>query len=311
MDTTLTRHLPVATCIGCGARSHNAECAEGCTDLPLDLIDVDDLVAIAARVETLEERVAELSEVARALAEDDPVDWAAVQERARAAVLIAVPEAPEADVIEGWGCPRCGRVDAPQQCLWICIRRPGLVADVAVGGRSSGGAVGHRADAGGRLPLQGDARAEERLDRRQIRGRHRREQPQRCCAEGPVAAVNEGDRGVGEGENDASAVGRVDGADKVAGGDQSLHRGRGGRWAESRGGGQCPGRHAASAVHQVEDAQVGAVDAEHPRRGGVDLVGGGAEVRGQLGDPGDGVGRLLRHSKQYTVCGVASTIEGL
>ena len=131
MDTTLTRHLPVATCIGCGARSHNAECADGCTDLPLDLVDVDDLVAIATRAEALEERVAELREVARALVEDDPVDWSAVHERARAAVLIAVPEAPEADVIEGWGCPRCGRVDAPQQCLGICIRRPGLVADVA------------------------------------------------------------------------------------------------------------------------------------------------------------------------------------
>jgi len=131
MDTTLTRHLPVAPCIGCGARSHEAQCADGCTDLPLDLVDVDDLVVIATRAETLEERVAELSEVARALVEDDPVDWAAVQQRARAAVLIAVPEAPEADVIEGWGCPRCGRVDAPQQCLGICIRRPGLVADVA------------------------------------------------------------------------------------------------------------------------------------------------------------------------------------
>ncbi len=131
MDTTLTRHLPVATCIGCGARSHNAECADGCTDLPLDLVDVDDLVAIATRAEALDERVAELREVARALVEDDPVDWSTVHERARAAVLIAVPEAPEVDVIEGWGCPRCGRVDAPQQCLGICIRRPGLVADVA------------------------------------------------------------------------------------------------------------------------------------------------------------------------------------
>ena len=74
MDTTLTRHLPVATCIGCGARSHNAECADGCTDLPLDLVDVDDLVAIATRAEALEERVAELREVARALVEDDRVD---------------------------------------------------------------------------------------------------------------------------------------------------------------------------------------------------------------------------------------------
>ena len=130
MDTTLTRHLPVATCIGCGARSHEAQCADGCTDRPLDLVDVDDLVAIATRAEALEERVAALCETVRALAEDDPVDLTAVQERARAAVLIAVPEAPEADVIEGWGCPRCGRVDGPQQCLGICIRRAGLVADV-------------------------------------------------------------------------------------------------------------------------------------------------------------------------------------
>ena len=142
MDTTLTRHLPVATCIGCGARSNNAECTDGCTDLPLDLVDVDDLVAIATRAEALDERVAELREVARALVEDDPVDWSAVHERARAAVLIAVPEAPEADVIEGWGCPRCGRVDAPQQCLGICIRRPGLVADVTEYARTRGTASG-------------------------------------------------------------------------------------------------------------------------------------------------------------------------
>jgi hypothetical protein len=131
MKTTLTRHLPVATCIGCGARSHEAQCSDGCGDLPLDLVDVDDLVTIATRAEALEERVAELHEVARALVEDDPVDWQAVQERARAAVRIAVPEAPEVDVIEGWGCPRCGRVDAPQPCLGICVRRPGLVADIA------------------------------------------------------------------------------------------------------------------------------------------------------------------------------------
>ena len=131
MDATLTRHLPVATCIGCGARNHEAQCADGCTDLPLDLVDVDDLVAIATRAEALDDRVAELRAIARALVDDDPVDLAAVQERARAAVLIAVPEAPEPEVIEAWGCPRCGRVDAPQPCLGICVRRPGLVADVS------------------------------------------------------------------------------------------------------------------------------------------------------------------------------------
>ena len=131
MQTTLTRHLPVATCIGCGARNHDAQCADGCADLPLDLVDVEDLVAIATRAEALEERVAELRETVSALVADRPVDWTAIQERARAAVLIAVPDAPEVDVIEGWGCTRCGRVDAPQPCLGICIRRPGLVAGAA------------------------------------------------------------------------------------------------------------------------------------------------------------------------------------
>ena len=130
MDTALTRHLPVATCIGCGARSHSAECREGCSDLPLDLVDVDDLVAIATRVEALEGRVAALREVIGALASDESVDWPAVQAGARAAVRMAVPPEPELSVIPAWGCPRCGRIDAPQPCLGICVRRPGLVADV-------------------------------------------------------------------------------------------------------------------------------------------------------------------------------------
>jgi hypothetical protein len=131
MDATLTRHLPVATCIGCGARNHSAECPGGCADLPLDLVDVDDLVAIATRAEALDERIAALREVVSALAADGPVDWPAVQARARAALLVAVPSEPEVDVVEGWGCPRCGRVDAPRPCLGICVRRPGLVADIA------------------------------------------------------------------------------------------------------------------------------------------------------------------------------------
>lgn len=131
MDAILTRHLPVATCIGCGARSHSAECNDGCADLPLDLVDVDDLVAIAARAEALDCRIAELREVVRTLAGDGPTDWPAIQARARAAARMAVPPAPEVDVIQAWGCPRCGRVDAPQPCLGICTRRPGMVADAA------------------------------------------------------------------------------------------------------------------------------------------------------------------------------------
>jgi hypothetical protein len=130
MDTTLTRHLPVATCIGCGARNHSAECPDGCADLPLDLVDVQDLAAIATRAEALEDRAAQLRAVVRGLIAD-AVDWPALKERARAAVLVPVPPQPDVSVIEAWGCPRCGRVDAPQQCLGICVRRSGAVADAA------------------------------------------------------------------------------------------------------------------------------------------------------------------------------------
>ena len=33
--------------------------------------------------------------------------------------------------MQAWGCPACGRVDAPQPCLDVCIRRPVLMADAA------------------------------------------------------------------------------------------------------------------------------------------------------------------------------------
>jgi hypothetical protein len=86
MGSTLTRHLPVATCIGCGARSHSAECSDGCSDRPMDVVDVGDLAAVASRAEDLEERVTELRALARMLASETPLSWPTAQERARAAI---------------------------------------------------------------------------------------------------------------------------------------------------------------------------------------------------------------------------------
>jgi hypothetical protein len=131
MDTTLMRHLPVATCIGCGARSHSADCADGCSDQALVVVDVSDLAAVASPAEDLEMRVAKLRGVARTLASDTPADWPTVQESARAALQLPVPAEPDVQIIQAWGCPECGRIEAPQPCLGICIRRPGLVADAS------------------------------------------------------------------------------------------------------------------------------------------------------------------------------------
>jgi hypothetical protein len=111
------------------ARSHSAECPEGCPDLPLDLVDMDDLVAIATRAEALSDRVAALREIMLTLADAGELDWPTLQARARDTLRLTVPTEPEVGIIAAWGCPHCGRIDAPQPCLGICVRRPGLVAD--------------------------------------------------------------------------------------------------------------------------------------------------------------------------------------
>jgi hypothetical protein len=128
VNDTLTGHLTVATCIGCGARSRAGECPDGCADVALDLVDIVDLADVAERTEALEVRVAALRELALAVAGDQPFAWANVQEQAREAVRLPVPPEPDVAVIEAWGCPRCGRIDAPQPCLGVCVRRPGVVA---------------------------------------------------------------------------------------------------------------------------------------------------------------------------------------
>ena len=131
MRDTLTGHLTVATCIGCGARSRGGECPDGCADVALDLVDIVDLADAAERAEALEARVAALRELALAVAGDAPFAWAEVHERAREAIRLPVPPEPDIAVIEAWGCPRCGRIDAPQPCLGVCVRRPGAVADAS------------------------------------------------------------------------------------------------------------------------------------------------------------------------------------
>ena len=130
MTETLVGHLTVATCIGCGARSRAAECPEGCSDVPLDLVDAGDLQALSAATEAREVRIVALRELAHTLAAGAPVSWTALRDRARAALRLPAPDMPDIEVIQAWGCPRCGRIDAPQPCLGICVRRPGTVADV-------------------------------------------------------------------------------------------------------------------------------------------------------------------------------------
>jgi hypothetical protein len=128
----LPGHLAVSTCIACGARSRAGECADGCEDVPLDLVDVAHVEAAAARLEALEERILALRGLAELLAAGSAVDLDAARSRAlELARLPAAPAATEPDVVQAWGCPDCGRIDAPQPCLGVCVRRPVLMADAS------------------------------------------------------------------------------------------------------------------------------------------------------------------------------------
>jgi len=125
----LREHLPVATCIACGARSRGGECDEGCADIAIDLVDVSDIEALTAHLAASGARTEALREVVERVAEDD---WDGVREQACAALGTPAPgPLPVMTIVEAWGCPACGRIDAPQPCLGVCVRRPVLMADAA------------------------------------------------------------------------------------------------------------------------------------------------------------------------------------
>jgi hypothetical protein len=96
--------------------------------VPLDLVEAGDVDALSDDLAALKARVRALSAVAEAVA----TGGGELRADARAALRLPVPaEQAEALIVEAWGCPVCGRVDAPQPCLGVCIREPVLMEDAA------------------------------------------------------------------------------------------------------------------------------------------------------------------------------------
>jgi hypothetical protein len=126
VTATLGGRLVVAACIGCGARSRNGECPGSCVDVPLDLVDAGAVDALGEHVQALAARVDAL----RALSREPEAPLPVLRHRARSALQAAVaPRDPDVPIWQGWGCTECGRIDAPQPCLGVCLRRPVLTAD--------------------------------------------------------------------------------------------------------------------------------------------------------------------------------------
>ncbi len=141
----LPRRLSIPGCIGCGAMRQYESCAGACRERRLELVsggDYEELTAATAarrvRIEGLWAVVGEL-----ACTEPGPGEWRiayeAVQQSARSALRRFRPAAESRDdellspaqTVIVWRCEDCGGVDAPQECIDVCIWGPADWVDAA------------------------------------------------------------------------------------------------------------------------------------------------------------------------------------
>ena len=132
------RRLSIPGCIGCGAMRQYESCAGACRERRLELVsggDYDELAAAAAtsrvRIEGLWDVVGELART-----EPGPGEWQAAYEAVRPSARSALrrfrPAAggrgdelrSPAETVIVWRCQDCGAVDAPQECIDVCIWGP-------------------------------------------------------------------------------------------------------------------------------------------------------------------------------------------
>lgn len=111
--------VTVQRCIGCGAVSTPQPCLGTCADRRLDLVDAGEHAAALAAVAALEARLDERRRLLEQVV--DGGDWEALRSRARAA--LHTPPVPEpGSELTTWACDSCGRIEAPQECIGVCIR---------------------------------------------------------------------------------------------------------------------------------------------------------------------------------------------
>jgi ferredoxin len=128
--------MTLVRCIGCGAIDPSRDCLAICDDHALELVEADRHDRAEQRARAAATAAEALGAVVRAIANAAPdgdgrVAYAALRDDARYALRIAAAatepseEAAEDDgVVRAWGCAACGRVEAPQPCLGICVRHP-------------------------------------------------------------------------------------------------------------------------------------------------------------------------------------------
>jgi len=136
--------LTIPACIGCGAMRKYETCPGTCPERRVELVRGSEYDQLAAAGMACRDRIRGLQAVAAELAQADPADgewegaYGALQQSARAALrrFRQVPEdrddlAFPAQTVVVWRCPDCGGVDAPQECIDVCIWRPAQWVDAA------------------------------------------------------------------------------------------------------------------------------------------------------------------------------------
>ena len=127
--------LELQTCIGCGARERTAPCTGGCVEVRLELVDAQAHDARRAQRDALGAFTAVARRALAPLQGPPPGEagararWDALRAGAAAAIAGAprVPvegEGEPAAVVTTWWCRTCDRVEAPQPCIGVCVRRP-------------------------------------------------------------------------------------------------------------------------------------------------------------------------------------------
>jgi len=120
--------VTVLRCIGCGMIETPQPCVGTCIDRRLDLVDGAEHTPAMAAVSALEAALAQRRTLLARLARS--ADWEALRAPARAALRLHSPVTP-GTIVTTWACDSCGRIEAPQPCIGVCVRPETPMVDAA------------------------------------------------------------------------------------------------------------------------------------------------------------------------------------
>lgn len=136
VDETAPETLTLWQCVGCGAMGNAEECVATCDFKRVFVVDAASHADLLEYFLSLSEYNERLREFAREIVAEtetaERFERALTDLRVRGKALLAqaprekAPQAvPEDERAEIWLCAACGMVEAPRDCLGICVRRTG------------------------------------------------------------------------------------------------------------------------------------------------------------------------------------------